>query len=81
MELYLVRHAESTNNRLIDDLRASNEIGLWPEKRVADPALTERGVQQAKALASGNKTKKAFIYFNFVKSNHFIDNYNCLCWC
>ena len=58
MELYLVRHAESTNNRLIDDLRASNEIGLWPEKRVADPALTERGVQQAKALASGNKTKK-----------------------
>jgi broad specificity phosphatase PhoE len=53
MELYLVRHAESFNNRLIDDLRASNEIGRWPSLRQTDPDLTARGIEQANALSSG----------------------------
>lgn len=51
MDLYLVRHAQSENNALIDTLRLQNAIHLWPVQRQADPPLTARGHQQAKALA------------------------------
>ncbi len=40
MELYIIRHAQSTNNALIDQ-----------STRVADPPLTELGQQQAETLA------------------------------
>jgi 2,3-bisphosphoglycerate-dependent phosphoglycerate mutase/probable phosphoglycerate mutase len=41
MELYLIRHGQSTNNALMEDQLL----------RVADPELTEIGQQQAEALA------------------------------
>jgi 2,3-bisphosphoglycerate-dependent phosphoglycerate mutase len=41
MELYIIRHAQSTNNALLEQ---------GPD-RVADPPLTEMGVRQAQALA------------------------------
>ncbi len=40
MELYVIRHAQSTNNALIDQ-----------STRVADPPLTELGMRQAETLA------------------------------
>ena len=42
MELYIIRHGQSTNNALADDHQA---------KRVYDPTLTETGKRQAQALA------------------------------
>ena len=44
MELFLIRHGQSFNN----SLEPSNEA----EKRVADPELTEKGREQARAVAT-----------------------------
>jgi 2,3-bisphosphoglycerate-dependent phosphoglycerate mutase len=41
MDLFLIRHGESTNNALAD-----------PAERVDDPPLTDRGHRQARALAT-----------------------------
>jgi broad specificity phosphatase PhoE len=41
MELYIIRHAQSMNNAFMDD----------PDKRVADPDLTEVGLKQAQRVA------------------------------
>ncbi|MFQ5611203.1 MAG: histidine phosphatase family protein [Anaerolineae bacterium] len=41
MELYIIRHAQSTNNALADQ-----------KGRVCDPALTDLGMRQAKILAN-----------------------------
>ncbi len=44
MQLYFIRHAQSTNNRLYD------ETGTW-NGRDSDPELTELGHEQARRLA------------------------------
>ncbi|NKB61692.1 MAG: hypothetical protein GKR95_05995 [Gammaproteobacteria bacterium] len=44
MRLYLIRHAQSANNIIYDG--TDNALG-----RVADPEITELGIQQSKALA------------------------------
>ena len=41
MELYIIRHAQSSNNALADE-----------RERVCDPHLTELGRQQAELLAA-----------------------------
>jgi len=43
MELYIIRHGQSTNNALADDSQAT---------RIYDPPLTDLGKRQAEALAS-----------------------------
>jgi 2,3-bisphosphoglycerate-dependent phosphoglycerate mutase len=49
MELYLIRHGQSTNN-------ATNEVD-----RVADPALTEAGHKQAEAVAQYLKYGRSLV--------------------
>jgi broad specificity phosphatase PhoE len=48
MELYLIRHGQSTNNAAQDP---------WTTNRVADPPLTELGRQQAQSTAESLKDK------------------------
>jgi len=47
MNLLLIRHGESTNNRIAE----STDYDSFMAARTSDPALTERGTQQALALA------------------------------
>ena len=47
MELYIIRHAQSTNNALVDQ-----------STRVADPPLTELGIRQAETLAQHLATRR-----------------------
>ena len=47
MRLYIIRHGESINNRLDDHL----DYNTYMQQRSPDPALTELGERQAKAVA------------------------------
>jgi len=47
MKLFLIRHAESANNRIFNDM----DYEKYLEQRAADPPITELGQQQAQQLA------------------------------
>lgn len=48
LRVLLIRHAESRNNAL--KARCGTASEAWQERREADPALTQKGIQQAEAL-------------------------------
>ena len=54
MQLYLIRHAQSQNNVIIDDhitdYQDSQGLKIYENQRFADAPLSERGYQQAEQL-------------------------------
>ncbi|RMF80599.1 MAG: histidine phosphatase family protein [Chloroflexi bacterium] len=59
MELYIIRHAQSMNNALEAEDRAN-----YHTRRMADPALSDIGKQQAKILAEHLATKPE-VFFDY----------------
>ena len=53
MQLFLIRHCQSTNNEVLDQKQSPDELigGDWIDKMVPDPPLTQKGETQGKLLA------------------------------
>ena len=56
MQLYLIRHGQSTNN-ILEDAARRDQPGIDKKERVADTPLTETGTEQARLLARHLQTE------------------------